>query len=224
MQTSKVVLADDHPVFLEGLKSILETHSPPAFRIVGMTNSGTELLHLANIHQPEWIILELSLCEKDGLEVLPALAKRNRNTHLVVLSRYRDPKMVRAAFKSGAEGYLLKDRGPGEILEALRYVQEGQHYLGTGVQVSGKSRSKELHRLSSIGLRFEDRFSKKYRLTKREMEILRLISQALSNKEIAQELYISDQTVSVHRKNIMRKLGVSNTAGLMKAAFEHALV
>ncbi len=221
MQKSKVVLADDHPVFLEGLKTVLEGSR---FQVAGITNSGPQLIHLVKVHQPDLVLLELSLCEKDGLEVIPSLAKLEMDLHIVVLSRYRDPKMVRAAFKAGAEGYLLKDKAPEEILEALRYVKEGQHFLGKGVQVSDNGKAQEMQRISSIGLRFEDHFSKKYRLTKREMEILKLISQALSNKEIAQELFISDQTVSVHRKNIMRKLGVSNTAGLIKTAYEHALV
>ena len=223
MQKNKVILADDYPIYLEGLRSVIQRIAGSQYDVVATTDNGHTLLHLVKSHQPALVITELSLAERDGLEVLPVIKSLPFRVRVLILSRYSDPRLVREAFKAGAEGYLLKDRGAQDIVEALTYIRQGQNYIGRGVHTSDHGRTPARRRASG-SLALSDRFSKKFSLTKREVEILQLISQALSNKEIAQELYISDQTVSVHRKNIMRKLGVSNTAGLLKAAFEHALV
>ena len=111
-----------------------------------------------------------------------------------------------------------------ELWKAIGEVMEGRTFLGKGVRLN--TTLEEIKRKIEDQSRFpsEDKFIKKYNLTKRELEILKLITHALSNKEIGKVLYISDQTVSVHRKNIMRKLGVSNTAGLIKLAYDNSLV
>jgi len=144
---------------------------------------------------------------------------------VLVLTVYDDPKFVKSAFKNGAHGYILKNKGIDELFVALHQVlDEHESYIGEGVQVSENGATRAVAGKQQTDFHLEDRFIKKYNLTKRELEILRLITHAMSNKQIAQELFISDQTVSVHRKNIMRKLGVSNAAGLIKAAYDFSLV
>lgn len=224
MQIIKTILADDHRIFLEGMKTVLSKSGKYCFEIVGTAYDGEELLHLIRRKPADLLILELNLPDKDGLEVMTVIERERIPVHILVLTMYDEPKIVKSALKSGAQGYILKDRDIEELYQAIDEVLSDQTYIGEGVQLSENGQIRSVVGKQHTDFHLEDRFVKKYHLTKREMEILRLITHALSNKEIAKELYISDQTVSVHRKNIMRKLGVSNTAGLIKAAHDYSLV
>ncbi len=224
VQTVKTVIADDHHLFITGLRSILQTAENFDFEIMEVAHTGEELLGKLKRMDPELLILDLNMPERDGLDVLTAIRSQNKALKILALTMYDDSKIVKSAFKSGVDGYVLKSAAKDELLEAIYDVMAGNTHLGNGVrlnEVMATMRGKTIKPKSSP---FEDRFIKKYNLTKREIEILRLITQALSNKEIAKELFISDQTVSVHRKNIMRKLGVSNTAGLIKIAYDNSLI
>lgn len=225
MQIIKTILADDHCIFIEGLKSVLKQSEKYTFDIVGTAVNGEELLWLLRRKPADLLILDLNLSETDGLEIIHTIQRERIALRILVLTVYDDPKFVKSAFKNGAHGYILKNKGIDELFLALHQVLNGEEsYLGEGVQVSENGAARAVVGKQQTDFHFEDRFIKKYNLTKRELEILRLITHAMSNKQIAQELYISDQTVSVHRKNIMRKLGVSNTAGLIKAAYDFSLV
>ncbi len=223
MQIIKTILADDHRIFIEGLKAVLSASEKFRFDIVGVAHDGETLINLLRRRQAHLLLLDLNLAGKDGLEALAALQKERTHVKVLVISMYDDPKIVKAALKSGAHGYILKDKGIEELFLAINTLLVGQRFLGEGVSVSDNNGYHPAPAKQHADFHLEDRFMKKYHLTKRELEILRLIIRALSNKEIAKELYISDQTVSVHRKNIMRKLGVSNTAGLIKAAYDFSL-
>lgn len=222
MQIIKTILADDHSIFMEGLKSVLGKAERHYFDIVGTAKKGEELLHLIRHKSADLLILELNLAATDGLEVLQALQRERTTLRILILTSYDDPKFVKAAMKCGAHGYILKDKGIEELFIAIQQVLADQIYIGDGVHL--QSNNAMVTGKQQTDFHIEDRFIKKYHLTKRELEILRLITRAMSNKQIAQELYISDQTVSVHRKNIMKKLGVNNTAGLIKAAYDFSLV
>jgi len=225
MQTIKTILADDQRIFIEGLKSVLQEKSPVPISVVHCAFNGKDLVEAVRQNPANLLILDLKLPDKDGLEVLKVLRKECIPIQVLILSRYDDPKIVKIAFKYGADGYILKDKNVAELFTAIREVLAGNTFVGEGVSFYKKSRSVRLNGKSASGAyAFQDSFVKRHQLTKREIEILRLITEALSNKEIARELYISDQTVSVHRKNIMRKLGVSNTAALVKTAYDHSLV
>jgi len=143
---------------------------------------------------------------------------------ILALTMYDEAKLVKSAFKAGVDGYILKNSDPYELLRAIEEVLKGKTYIGIGVQLVGARANGTTFMADKEKGKFEDKFIQKYNLTKREIEILKLISQAFSNKEIASELFISDQTVSVHRKNIMRKLNVSNIAGLIKIAYDNSIV
>ncbi len=224
MQIVKIVIADDHQLFVAGLKSLITDTEDMTFKIVGIANDGDEALNLLRKTQPDVLILDLNMPERDGLDILGTVREQFPKLRILALTMYDDAKIVKTAFKAGVDGYSLKTSGKDELMEAIRVILSGKTFFGEGVRlndpfemVNGKRQKKENDP-------YEDRFIKKYNLTKREIEILRLITLALSNKEIAKELFISDQTVSVHRKNIMRKLGVSNTAGLIKVAYDNNLV
>jgi DNA-binding NarL/FixJ family response regulator len=224
MQIIKTILADDQAIFLEGLKSVLSKSEKYVFEIVGTAANGEELLRLVRRKPADLLILDLNLSELDGLEIMHTMQRERISLRILVLTVYDDPKFVKSAFKSGAQGYILKDKGIDELFVALQQVLTEQVYVGEGVQLTENGTLRSVIGKPHTNFHLEDRFVKKYNLTKRELEILRLITHAMSNKQIAQELYISDQTVSVHRKNIMRKLGVSNTAGLIKVAYDFSLI
>jgi DNA-binding NarL/FixJ family response regulator len=132
---------------------------------------------------------------------------------------FDDPRLVKAAFKAGADGYILKSGTKDELFHAIEEVIDGHTFVGRGVMLVDRHNGHG----ADTGMP-DKRFARRHGLTPREMEIMRYIGQALNNKDISEKLYISDQTVSVHRKNIMRKLGVNNTASLIKIAFENNLV
>ncbi len=224
MQIIKTILADSHPIFIEGLKSVLGTSDKYFFDVLYTLGEGEELIRSIKKRQADLLILELNLSEVDGLEILATIQRERLSIRVLVLTTYDDPKIVKSALKYGAKGYILKDKSLNELFFAIDEVLHGHVYIGNGITLAENGRSTAVVGKQQTDFAAEDRFIKKYSLTKRELEILRLISGAMSNKEIAKELYISDQTVSVHRKNIMRKLGVSNTAGLIKVAYDYSLI
>ena len=222
MQQVNVVIADDHQLFITGLKSILNDIEGYEINLLDIANDGEELLDILKQNVPDLLILDLNMPERDGLDVLDVIRGQYEDLKILALTMYDESKIVKSAFKSGVDGYVLKSSGKEELVRAIIEVLDGRTFLGKGVSLN--SLTSKASRKSDNAYQFEDKFIKKSNLTKREFEILRLISLALSNKEIAKELFISDQTVSVHRKNIMRKLGVSNTAGLIKIAYDNSLI
>lgn len=215
----KTIIADDQPIFLEGLRKILSQNQHLAITVTGVHKSGHALLQAIQQEAVDLIIMDLNLDGLDGLEVIKTIRQQGASPLIQVLSRYGNSAMVKSTLQAGANAYILKTGAPGELLDSLQQVLQGKSYVGKGVDTAGEKG------LQGNGVKsFEEKFVKKYYLTKREMQVLRLITQAKSNKEIARELFISDQTVSVHRKNIMRKVGVSNTAGLIRQAYEYCLV
>lgn len=224
MNVIKAILADDQRIFIEGLKTVFQQRMSPRIEVTGVAFDGEQLLELIRRQPADLLILDLNLPKHDGLEILDMLCRSGKGIRKLVLSRYDEPKIVKSAFKAGVDGYILKDRTVEELFAAIRDIMAGHTFVGDGVSFHESRPRRRNGRPNGLVPSFQDTFVRKYHLTKREMEILRLITDALSNKEIAKTLFISDQTVSVHRKNIMRKLGVSNTAALIKTAFENSLV
>ena len=219
--TIKVLIAEDHQIFAEGLKSVLEGSRQMRIKVVAEETTGTKLPDVVAEHKPDVILLDLNLSGEDGLLLLPRIKRENRGIRVIALTMYDDPKIVAAAFKAGANGYVLKGFAIQDLFKAIDSVMQGEEYIGQGVEAPTDRTDMPLTLTAHA---YADRFVKRYQLTKREIEVLKLITQALSNKEIARELYISDQTVSVHRKNIMRKLGVNNTAGLLAIVYSDGVV
>lgn len=223
MQIVKTIIADSHQIFLEGLRTVLSGQTDPQFEIVAQHTNGKALVKDLKQIQADLLILDLNLEEIDGLEVLRTLQKPPANLKILVISNYDVPKIVRAAFKYGAGGFLLKNSNLNFFFDSVRELLDNNIVMGEGISVT-TSAGKQAPSVRAIPVSLNDRFIKRHSLTKREVEILQLISQAMNNKQIAEKLFISDQTVSVHRKNIMRKLGVSNAAGLIKTAYENSLI
>ena len=210
-----VVIADDHQLFVESLKLLLQSTDAYHFNIVGVAYTGLELLDLLKGNRPDLLILDINIPTKNGLEVLQDVRKSLKGTRILVLTMYDDPKIIKSAFEQKVDGYLLKSSNKDELLRAIETILGGEVYVGKGVSVANHH---------SETTTFEDIFQKKFQLTKRELEVLRLITQARNNGSIAKELYISEQTAAVHRKNIMRKIGVNSTASLIRVAYDNHLI
>lgn len=224
-QPIRIVLVDAHPIFLEGLKAVLEKSEDSHFEIVAEASTGNALLKYVEGMEADLILLDMNLPDMDGLEVLSNLKSRGIDTKVLTMSTYDEPKIVKSAFKAGTYGYVLKNNSVNELFKAIETVLEGESYMSVGLSLTNNSgmHTQFMHN-GKVSTNFEDRFIKKFKLTKREIEVLKLVGKAMSNKEIAKELYISDQTVSVHRKNIMKKLDVNTTASLIRFSYEHNLL
>jgi DNA-binding NarL/FixJ family response regulator len=208
-----VTIADDHRLFVESIKLMLNASNEFNFEVMDEAGNGDEAVEVLKKRQPNLLLLDLNMPGKDGLNVLGEIRSMLDHTAILVLTMYEDEKLFRSVMKAGADGYLLKSSGKEELFTAIRMVLEGITYQPA--LTPAETQTEVVQRRE-----FEDNFMKKYNLTKRELEVLKLIAQAMSNKQIGRELYISDQTVGVHRKNIMRKLGVNNAAGLMRIAYD----
>lgn len=220
----KILLADDHQIFIEGLKVVLQNIEGFSCEVVGESNTGNGVLKLAEHIEADLLLLDMNLPDMDGMEVLGQLKEQGSTCKVIILSMYDEPKIVKAAFKAGTDAYVLKSNNVKELSEAIKEVMNGGTYMSLGLRLANSSGPHtRFMQEGKLSVSYEDRFIKKFNLTKRELEVLKLIGQALSNKEISKELYISDQTVSVHRKNIMRKMSVSSTASLIKLAYENNL-
>lgn len=216
MQMLRVAIADDHDVLVEGLKALF-THPEHGFEVACTAHHGAELLQRMRVKPVDLILLDLNMPGGDGLEFLPRIREQYPSVKVIIFTMYDQPKFIKEAFRRGADGYILKGSRFQELLDGMRMVAEGQIYLSEGLTVfpgtNGESEDE-----------YTDSFLMLHSLTKRELEILTLIAKAKSTKEIAEELFISDQTVSVHRKNLMRKLRVTSSAGLMKFVVEKDLL
>ncbi len=214
-----VAIADDHQIFIDGLSTILQETDRFKAAVIATANNGDQMLMLLKKHTPDLLILDMSMPQKDGLEVLKAIKGLYQNMKIIVMSMFDDNKIVKQVLNLGAHGYLLKTAGAKVLLTAIEEVMDNATFVDPSL---AKLKVATLTSSSSNGL--EQKFVSRHDLTKRELEILRFIALAKNNKDIGQELYISEQTVGVHRKNIMRKLQMNSTAALIKLAYDHHLV
>jgi DNA-binding NarL/FixJ family response regulator len=224
MRPLNIVLADDQPIFVEGLLSVLS--KPGAkfeYSIKGVARNGTQMSDLLRSSAADVVLMDWNLPDMDGLRFLPVL-KKGGGIRVLVMSAFDDPRMVQAALRAGADGFMLKNGSGDELVEAIEAIADGRTFVGHGLSAHLYNNSGVNGNGAEPNAGPDKRFARRYGLTKRELELMQYIGQAMNNKEIASKLYISDQTVSVHRKNIMRKLGVNNTASLIKIAFENNLV
>lgn len=222
MSAVNCVLVDRQAIFTAGLKAYLKDVISLDVNVIGeQRNAEDLLLFLHKNLNTDLVLMDLNLPDEDGLELIPKIRKQFKNIRILVLTSYGEYKFVGQALKTGADGYILKSNEPEELLTGIEDVLSGKTYLAPGLHITPPNGKRLLGNKKS---NYEDRFVIKQKLTTREHEVLELITQAKNNKEIAKELFISDQTVGVHRKNIMRKLGVRNTINLIKFALENQLV
>ena len=220
---TRAVLADYQKMFTEGIQALLNDLKIFTVKIVGIAYSFEELIKMTEM-PIDLLVLELSMIENNGPSFIAELKKKQPNIRIIVLSNYGEPNLVREAFISGADGYVLKSNHSIELIQCIDHVLEGKTYMADGIRLAPQLDKNKKQSTTEKNRLIEDRFLLRQKLTTREKEILALIVQFKNNKTIAQELYISDQTVSAHRKSIMKKLGVNNTVNLIKFSIDHQLV
>jgi DNA-binding NarL/FixJ family response regulator len=218
MQVVKVIIADDHQLFSDSLKLLLTRNESFDFEVLETVNKGELILESIKKYNPNILFLDLNMPGSNNIELIPILKLIDPEMKILVISSFEEVKIIKNVFKKGADGYLLKSANINELISGVTAVLKGDIFTSEGINFN-------IH-TSSFGLKdtYEDSFSKKFNLTKRELEIMLMITKAKNNKQIAKDLYISDQTVAVHRKNIMRKLYVTNTAGLVKIVYDNNLL
>jgi DNA-binding NarL/FixJ family response regulator len=212
----RVILADDHSLFLEGLQALLSQQT--AFEVVATAKNGREAIRQLENNTVDVLVLDIDMPELNGLETCAELQKRGPTVHILLLSMHHEPALVQKAIAAGAKGYILKTAESEELLFALKQVAKGKTFYDTHFFVQSKPDQQPLMPASvALNTMFQD-------LTARETEIMRLIANGRSNAEIGSELFISPKTVDTHRTNLMRKLNVHNIASLTRMAIEAGLI
>ena len=209
MNPYRIVLADDHVMFRHGIKSILE--GAEGLEVVGEASDGLKLLELVKQVTPDMVILDISMPNLRGLEATKEIKTISSDVKVLILTMHRDKEYVYHAISAGAEGYLLKEDADTELFTAIEKIRQGGHYISP--LLSGEL-THELIQASQKGQLTPPSDP----LTLREREVLKLIAEGISNKEIADLLSISIRTVEHHRANIMEKLNIKQTANLIKYA------
>jgi DNA-binding NarL/FixJ family response regulator len=207
------LIADDHGIVREGLRRLLE--SEPDIRVCAEASDGSEALELVDKHQPDIVILDITMPRLGGLETLQRLRAEQPGVKVILLSMHGDPTFIQSAIALGVDGYILKDGLAGEVIAAVRAVMTGGSYFSPPVAREIVDQARAPKRNGS------EPFTT---LSTREREVLRLIAQGMSAKEIAGLLGISTKTVEAHRTSLMRKLGARKATELVRYALRKGLV
>jgi DNA-binding NarL/FixJ family response regulator len=198
----RLLLADDHPLFLEGVRRLLETK----YDVVGTVSDGKALITAAQNFQPDIIVVDISMPEMNGLAAAQIIRKTVPTAKFIVLSVHSDQAYAREAFRVGVRGFVSKRAAAAELLTAIKQVLDGRTYVTPLIRLDTPGASKEAKRL-----------------TLRQLEILRLVAEGYQNKEIAQVLKISVKTVEFHKTRIMTELDIHTPAGLTRYAIDHGI-
>ncbi|QJW91371.1 response regulator transcription factor [Spirosoma taeanense] len=210
---TRILLADDHQLFLDGLRSLLERIE--GCEVVGEARNGLEVLTFLSTTPVDCILLDVEMPELNGLETTKRIKKQFPNVRVLAVSMANDYDTVRQMLRAGADGYLVKNTGKTELVKAMESISRGQIYVST-----------ELAPVLFHGLANRKPPVSAYgeTLTQREREVLGLIVDGFTNEQIGQQLFLSPLTVKTHRANMMSKLNCSNTAALVRYALEHNLL
>lgn len=211
MKRTRIVLADDHTLILEGFRSLLE----PQCELVGMARDGRSLVELALRLRPEVVVLDISMPLLNGIDAARQIKKVLPRTKILFLTMHANPAYLREALSAGASGYLLKTSAAEELATAVERVARGGTYFSAGI--GGEV-------AEGAGARPHDISKVRPELTARQREILQLVAEGRTAKQIAEILSISVKTVAFHKYKIMNKLGLRTTAELTKYAIQEGLV
>ncbi len=214
----KIHLADDHQILLDGLKNLITTN--PNYEISGCSLDGTNLIEKVRNEKASILIMDIRMPYVDGLEVLKEYAEKKPPFHIIAFSTYDDLMLVKKVMKLGAKGFISKQCASENVLEAIQVVLDGEEYFCNNIKtkIFNSSSNKKTYNLSSTSALLNSN------ITDRELAILKLIALQYNTNEISEELYISANTVNTHRKNLMRKLNVKSSIGLVLYAIKNNLM
>jgi len=203
----RIMLVDDHQILLDGIKTLLSAEVD--LEVVAEAADAHMALQFLTYVEIDLLITDLSLPDTSHLDFLNGIRKKYPELKMLVLSMHDEAEILRDVLKTGVQGYVLKSNSREELVKAIRHILSGRDYVSPDV---------------SLKLMEQNQKSNDSNLTPREIEIVKLIAQEFSNKQIADKLFISERTVESHRKNIFRKAGVHTVVGVMKYALEHKIL
>lgn len=215
MSEIRTLIVDDHKMFRDGIRAILEREAD--IELIGEAEGATDTLQLLSSLQPHVVLMDIGLEGVGGIELTAMLRKKYPDLAILALTMHAESHYILRMLEVGAAGYVLKSSGRSELLTAIRAVASGDSYYSRQVATVI---SAHLHRKNSP----RDRQSSTVDLTRREIEVLKLIAAEYSNQEIANTLYISVRTVDTHRRNLLDKLQLKNNAGLVKYALQNGIL
>lgn len=216
MSDIKIVLVDDHQLIRMGISALL--NSEDGIKVVGEATSAKEVVKTISDKKPDLVLMDISLDDGDGISLTKEIFKKFKGIKVIMLSMHVKEDFIQRSLKAGADGYVLKDSPKDELVKAIKSVAGGGKYFAAEV-----SQLMVASYVTKAG-DFTEKKKKSSGLTNREIEIIRLLSDGLSNQKIADELDISHRTVDTHRTNIMQKVKVKNVAELVKYAIKNKFI
>ncbi len=214
MADYKVVLADEHRMFQEGIQGLLESNNRPNFSVFAKVNTGKDLIETVENESFDLLVFEVNFADIEPFDLIQQVRALNKDVKLFVLSAYGDMKLVKECFRLGIDGYLLKSSNSADLIKGLVTVLKDEVYIGENLQVSPNRNGGSTDTIKKKALPIE-RFRVRQQLTNREKEVLEHVCLGKTNREIASEMYISEHTVRVHRKHILKKLNLNTTVDLI---------
>ena len=212
-----ILIIDDHPLFREGLKAIIERDSK--FEVVGEAGRGREGLRMVKKLKPDLVLVDISLPDQSGIELTREIRSLLSDTRVMIISMHSKIDYIAEAFQAGATGYVVKESASERLMHGLEYVSKGQYFLDSSVS------HEVVKKLMESPAREAKITNAAYgTLTPREQEVMRLLAEGLSAKQVAEKLFISPKTVENHRANIMNKLGIHSTVELIRYAAKLGLI
>ena len=208
----KIIVADDHPLMRKGLKTVLESEN--TFEVIAQASNGIEAFIALQESPADIITLDVEMPEMSGIEVARKMIEEKIETKIIFLTMYKDEDMFNEAMDIGASGYVLKENAVDDIVDCVKEVSKGSYYISPLISKYLINRQKKMQTLSDNSPSINN-------LTKTERNILRMVAQNKTSREIAEELFIASKTVENHRTNISRKLNLSGSHSLIKYAIEH---
>jgi len=215
MKTIRVIVADDHTIIRSGLKALLDRE--PDIEVVAEAADGRQAVQKAQELQPEVVLLDIAMPNLNGIEAARQIAAKHERMGIIILSMHSDESYVLKALKAGARGYLLKDSSESDVMNAVRAVNAGKAYFSP--EISRMMADDYLRQMQQRGV--EDSYEL---LTAREREILQMLAEGKSNKDVANVLNLSLHTVETHRSNILQKLNLHSVPELILYAVRKGIV
>ncbi len=204
-----ILLADDHQMFIDGISYLIRE---AGWNVIGIAKTGSEVFKIIKEKgNPDILVLDIEMPEMDGIEVARELKKQYPPLKILILTMHGEHEFIRQMLQTGIDGYILKDTGKEELINAIASVCKGEKYFGQKVT-------------ESIISSFSKPKIPSSNLSDREIDIIKLIADQKTTGQIAKQLFLSKHTVETHRKNILLKLGIKNSAGLVKYAMKNGLI
>ena len=216
-QKKRILIIDDHPLFREGIKTILNRKS--TYEVVGEAGTGREGLSMANRLKPDLVLLDLSLPDMRGLDLIHKIIDSSMDSGILIVSMHSKIDYIVKSFQYGAMGYIVKDSAAETLLNALEHIEAGDYYMDSSVS------QKVVKKLATLPTKKKISTKTSYEaLTPREQEVMAMLADGMNAALIAEKLFISPKTAENHRANIMRKLNLHSTVELVRYAAKIGLI